>query len=123
MNDLPPPPPVVSRQLAAYNRRDLSAFVACYTDSITLEDGDRGVFAQGRSQLEARYSALFKDHPENKATVLNRSVALPWVFEEELVERDDVSPDGTRTPSRRRVLVVYRIEGDLISRALFYRSI
>lgn len=119
---LPPPPACVARQLEAYNRRDLAAFVPCYTDDVVLEDGTAGVFAKGKAQLEERYAALFRDHPENRASVLARSIALPWVFEEELVERDQVSPDGKRTPTKKRVLVVYKLAGDLIARAIFYRA-
>jgi hypothetical protein len=119
---LPDPPAAVSRQLDAYNRRDLAPFVACYTDDVVLEDGDKGVFARGKGELEQRYAALFREHPENRATVLNRSLAPPWVFEEELVERDQVAPDGKRTPTKRRVLVVYKLAGELIARAIFYRA-
>jgi hypothetical protein len=119
---LPEPPLAVARQLDAYNRRDLAAFVACYAESVVLEDGASGIFVRCRSELEARYGALFRDHPENRATVSNRSVALPWVFEEELVERDRIEPDGQRVPTRRRVLVVYRLEGELIARAIFFRG-
>lgn len=122
MGELPSPPECVARQLEAYNRRDLAPFAACYTDDVVLEDGTAGVFARGRAQLVERYGALFRDHPENRASVLSRAVALPWVFEEELVERDKVEPDGRRTPTQKRVLVVYKLAGDLIARAIFYRA-
>ena len=118
---LPEPPAAVARQLAAYNAGDLDTFCACYTDGVVLEDGASGVFVRGQGELRARYGTLFRDHPENRARVLNRSVVLPWVFEEELVTRDAVAPDGARTPTERRVMVVYLLEKDLIARGTFYR--
>jgi hypothetical protein len=119
---LPEAPGPVARQLAAYNARDLAAFAACYTDDVILEDVEQGVFARSRKELEARYGKLFHEHPENKASVTSRSVLLPWVFEEEVVERDKVSADGARTPTRWRVFVVYKLAGELVARATFYRG-
>lgn len=115
------PPEAVARQLAAYNARDLDAFAACYTDDVVLEDARAGAFVRGLDQLRQRYGALFRDHPENRATVVNRSVALPWVFEAELVERDAVAADGTRTPGKLEVFVVYELRGEKISRGVFFR--
>jgi hypothetical protein len=106
-------PGPVARQLAAYNAQDVAGFAACYTDDVVLEDAVTGPFARGLDELRARYAALFKAHPENRASVLNRSVVLPWVFEEELVHRG-----GTEI----RVLVVYRVQGEKISRATFFRG-
>ncbi len=108
-----PAPEPVARQLEAYNRQDLAAFSACYTADVVLEDADKGVFVKGTAQLDERYGKLFRDHPENRARVLARSIVGPWVFEEEEVSRGG----GTF-----RVLVVYKVRGDLIERATFYRS-
>jgi hypothetical protein len=107
-----PAPPPVARQLDAYNRQDLAGFSACYTDDVVLDDGEKGVFVKGRAQLEERYGKLFQEHPDNRARVLNRSIVGSWVFEEEEVSRGG----GTF-----RVLVVYRVRGDLVERATFYR--
>lgn len=118
---LPEPPEPVARQLAAYNRRDLTSFAACYAPDVVLEDARTGPFVRGLAELEARYGALFRDHPENRARVLNRSVAGPWTFEDEEVSRDAVSASGERTPQTFRVLVVYRVEDGQILRATFFR--
>jgi hypothetical protein len=90
----------------------VAAFSACYVEDVVLEDGEKGVTVRGRAQLEERYAKLFRDHPENRARVLARSVVGPWVFEEEEV---------TRGGGTFRVLVVYRVRGDLVERAIFYR--
>ncbi len=105
-------PAPVARQLEAYNRQDLAAFSACYTDDVVLEQAESGPFVRGRAELEARYGQLFRDHPENRARVLNRSVVGPWCVEEEEVSRGG----GTF-----RVLVVYKVRDQLVSRATFYR--
>ncbi|MEZ0228133.1 MAG: nuclear transport factor 2 family protein [Planctomycetota bacterium] len=108
-----PAPEPVARQLDAYNRQDVATFSAAYTDDVVLEDADKGVFVKGRPQLVERYAKLFQDHPENRARVLARSIVGPWVFEEEEV---------TRGGGTFRVLVVYKVRGELIERATFYRS-
>lgn len=106
------PPAPVARQLAAYNAQDVDTFAVCYTPDVVLEDAVSGVFVRGLDELRTRYATLFKAHPENRARVVNRSVRLPWVFEEEVVFRG-----GQETT----VFVVYRVEGERISRATFYR--
>lgn len=107
-----PAPPPVARQLEAYNRQDVAAFSRCYSDDVVLEDAEKGVFVRGRAQLEERYASLFRQFPDNRARVVNRSLVGPWVFEEEEV---------TRGGDTFRVLVVYKVRGDLVERATFYR--
>jgi hypothetical protein len=109
---LPEAPLPVARQLDAYNRQDVAAFSACYTDDVLLEDAEKGPFVRGRAQLEERYAKLFREHPENRARVVNRSITGSWVFEEEEV---------SRSGSTFRVFVVYRLRDALIDRATFYK--
>ncbi len=109
---LPEAPGPVALQLEAYNRQDVAAFSACYTDDVLLEDASTGPFVRGRAQLEARYGQLFREHPENRARVLNRSLVGSWVFEEEEV---------TRGGGTFRVFVVYKVRDGLVERATFYR--
>ena len=45
---LPEAPGPVARQLEAYNRQDLAAFAACYTDDVVLEQAESGPFVRGR---------------------------------------------------------------------------
>ncbi len=108
----PEAPGPVARQLEAYNRQDVRGFADCYTDDVIIEDALQGVLARGRSELEARYAKTFAQHPDNRARILNRSVLGAWVFEEEEV---------TRSGSTFRVLVVYKLRGELIERATFFK--
>src|SRR5271170_1970677 len=110
--EMEPAPPPVARQLEAYNRQDVDGVASCYTEDVVLEDADKGVFVRGRAQLVERYTKLFKEHPENRARVLNRTLQGSWVFEEEEV---------TRGGGTFRVLVVYKVLGDQIERATFFR--
>ena len=109
---LPEAPGPVARQLEAYNRQDVAAFADCYTDDVVIEDAVQGVLVRGRAELEARYTKTFAQHPDNRARILNRSVLGAWVFEEEEVRRSG---------STFRVLVVYRLRGDLIEGATFFK--
>lgn len=107
-------PPVVERQLGAYNAKDLPAFLACYTEDCRLEDA-AGKLWDGRAALAERYGRLFADTQVNRATVVRRMVLGEHVIDEEQIER--VYHDGRR--EQLHMAAIYRIAGDLICHARF----
>jgi mannose-6-phosphate isomerase-like protein (cupin superfamily) len=108
-------PPVVERQLGAYNAKDLDAFLACYSEDCTVEDATGQVLMQGRAAMAERYGQLFAQTDKNQATVTRRMVIGPYVIDEEHVER--TYPDGRC--EHRHVAAVYRVEGELIRHVRF----
>ena len=63
---------VIDRQLAAYNERDLDAFVACYTPDATIVQPDGSVLATGHDEIRERYGELFSGSPNLRAEIAKR---------------------------------------------------
>jgi hypothetical protein len=75
-----------SNQLAAYNARDIEAFVQCYTDDITLLDLQSGdVFCTGHAEMRAIYGAMFNRCPELHCTLIKRIICGNIAIDEEHV--------------------------------------
>ncbi|MDX6475889.1 MAG: hypothetical protein QOH95_1400 [Gaiellaceae bacterium] len=54
---------VTDRVLVALTAHDLEAFVACYSEDATIEDGYDRVAARGHDELRARFGPQFVDQP------------------------------------------------------------
>jgi len=107
------PDDVVQRQVDAYNRRDIEAFMACYATSaaVTWADGSRSLI--GHDAIRARYADLFARTPDLNAEITGRLRAGEWTVDEERVRGADLD---------LHVLVGYRVRDDLIDLVLMMRS-
>jgi len=76
---------VIDRQLDAYNRRDIDAFVACYAPATAVEDAVGGLLMQGRDALRNAYGELFRESPELHVEIAKRIQVGDYVIDEELV--------------------------------------
>jgi hypothetical protein len=76
---------IVDRLLAALEERDIDAFVACYAEDATIEDGYDRVAARGHAELRALYSAMFERYPEIRVEAGWRTEAGGFVVQEETV--------------------------------------
>jgi hypothetical protein len=76
---------IVQRQLDAYNRRDLDAFLACYADDACLWRLPDTLTQRGRAELAQRYRRRFDDAPALHATVLQRMTFSRFVVDHERV--------------------------------------
>lgn len=103
----------VQRQLAAYNRHDLTAFLDCYADDVVIRHADGRVLLTGRTEMEARYGALFAAFPEVRAQVPTRIELDGWTVDEEIVEMGERS---------LHVVVGYQIRDELIRGVVMIRS-
>ncbi|MCF3651574.1 nuclear transport factor 2 family protein [Synoicihabitans lomoniglobus] len=102
---------IVSRQLEAYNRQDVDAFVACFSPDVEIvRDGSPDV-QHGRETMRQNYAAMFARFPQNQATVTQRMVVGQHAVDEELVEGRDGPPF--------RTIAVYTITAGLISHVRF----
>jgi hypothetical protein len=102
---------VVQRQLEAYNRQDVDAFVACYAEDVRIEREGPGEVAVGRAAMRERYAALFARNPQNRCAVLQRIVVGASVVDEEWIEGRGGEPF--------RVIVVYTVRDGVIVRVRF----
>lgn len=110
------PTEVVQRQLAAYNARDLEAFLACFADEAEATDlGAASPTQAGKAQLRQRYSELFAKSPGLHCHVLNRTA-----FAHVVVDLEQIT-GRHGTPGDYQVLAIYEVTGGLIRRVHFVR--
>jgi hypothetical protein len=98
---------VTDRVLVALSAHDLEAFVDCYAEDATIEDGYDRVAARGHDELRARFGQQFAEYPELRVELISRTVVGEFVVqEEEVAGRGD----------HHRHVAVYLIEDGLIKR-------
>ncbi len=103
---------LVERQLAAYNARDLEAFVAVYSEDVevyrlpSLEP-----VLSGRAAFAAHYAARRFHMASLHAEILQRIV-----LGNKVIDHERVSADGEAT---REVIAAYEIRGGFIARVWF----
>jgi hypothetical protein len=107
------PEAVVQAQLAAYNARDLNAFLATYADDAQLFEHPSKLLAGGLAQLRERYAARFAE-PNLHAVVVKRIVMGDYVIDHETVTR--TFPEGTGTQD---AIAMYEVQGMHITRVWF----
>ena len=83
---------VVQRQLDAYNRRDLAAFLACYADDAKLYRPPHTPWLAGRDAIAARYGPMFEESPKLHATIVKRIAFDRFVIDHEHVEGQPRGP-------------------------------
>jgi hypothetical protein len=103
---------VVSRVVDALNAHDVDAFVACYAEHATVEDGYDEVLARGHEGLRTRYEPKLADHPDARWEVLTRVDAGDFVVQHEQVT-------GRGEPARH--VCVYLVRDGLIERERILR--
>jgi len=105
----------VEQQLAAYNARDLEAFLVCFAEDILVEDGVGNVQMQGREAFRERYGNLFANSPNLHCRLMNRIPVGNYVIDEERVTGSMGSGE------ERHVVAIYLVEDGLIQRVRFLR--
>lgn len=108
---------VVDRQLEAYNRGDIDAFVGCYATNAEVLHADGTLLASGQDEIRAHYGVLFAKSPELHAVIKNRMQVGNAVIDEEYVT--GFVADGV--VSEVRALVAYRVSNGVIIDAHLYR--
>jgi uncharacterized protein (TIGR02246 family) len=107
------PREIVDRQVAAYNRRDLDAFVQCYAPDAVVVQPDGSLLATGHAEIRARYGELFDQSPDLRAEIRNRIEVGHVVIDEEHVTGFNLPG----RPAEIHAAVVYRVADDVIQRA------
>jgi hypothetical protein len=107
------PESVVQAQLAAYNARDLDAFLATYAEDAQLFEHPSKLLASGVAQMRERYAARFAE-PNLHAVVEKRIVMGNIVIDYEKVTR--TFPEGT---GAQDAIAMYEVQGMLITRVWF----
>ncbi len=110
----------VEAQLAAYNARDVEAFLSCYTADCAIDDGAGARLMAGHAEMHARYRALFDGSPNLHCDVVHRTRIGEYVIDEESISG---RLPGT-APELKRAVVIYRVDAalGLISHVRFLRD-
>jgi dienelactone hydrolase len=111
----PPPSPypapveVVSRQLEAYNRHDLEAFLTAFAPNVRMYSRDGSVMS-GRRRLRETYGPRLATG-RCRAEIVNRIAEGSWVVDQEIAHGIEPQPI--------RVLAAYRVVEGLIVEVRF----
>ena len=112
MNSIEAP---VRRQLAAYNARDVEAFVENFSLDCVVEDGTGRELMRGREAMRESYGRMFAASPELNCRLISRIVLSEYVLDEERVTgRAGIEGEG-------HVVAAYRVENDEIVHVRFLR--
>ncbi|HEU4532074.1 MAG TPA: nuclear transport factor 2 family protein, partial [Steroidobacteraceae bacterium] len=106
------PAVLAQRQLAAYNARDLEAFLAVYSDDVEIHAFPGRLLYKGKDRMRERYAKLFAESPRLHCELVHRTVHGNVVIDQERVT--GVRGDGVIEAS-----AVYTIAGGRIARVDF----
>jgi hypothetical protein len=107
------PEVVVQRQLDAYNRKDVDAWLACYAEDAQQRSLDGSLLAQGHAEIRARTAPRFAE-PDLYARLLRREV-----FGHVVVDHEDVTRTLPEGKAQIEIVCVYLVERGLIQHAAF----
>jgi hypothetical protein len=107
------PRDIIDRQVAAYNRRDVDGFVACYAVDAKVVQPDGSLLASGHDESRASYGELFDLSPNLRVEIRNRIEVGSVVIDEEYVT-GFVLPG---MPTEIHAAVAHRVADDLIQAA------
>jgi hypothetical protein len=105
------PEAVVDAQLAAYNQRDLEAFLGFYAEDAVLAKHPDQVTQTGKAEMRARYQRNFSN-PNVRAEIIKRVTFGRFVIDHERV---------TAPPAKGELeaVAVYEVEEGKIVRVTF----
>lgn len=112
MNLLHPlsPEQVVQKSVEGYNRRDIRAFMECFSQDIALHTfPDPEPTLEGLEAIQNFYKQLFEASPKLNATILNRIIFNNKVIDHERI----IGRQGSDVPLE--IVVMYEVnEGKII---------
>ncbi|AZC39635.1 nuclear transport factor 2 family protein [Pseudomonas chlororaphis] len=104
---------VVQRQLEAYNRRDLEAWLATYAEDACQYGHPATLLASGHAEIRARAVERFQESNLH-ARLLSRAVMGQVVIDHEMVTRTFAEGPGTL-----ETVAIYEVEAGRIKTASF----
>lgn len=110
------PSDVAEAQLKAYNAHDIDAFMAVFSEDITLWNlGDSTPRASGAEQMRIIYAKLFASSPDLHSEVLSRTVIGNKVLDYERIT-------GRKGGEVLFLIMVYEVKNGKIFRATAIRE-
>jgi hypothetical protein len=105
----------VERQVDAYNRRDIDAFLSCYAPDTVIEDASGTAIMHGHDAMRAAYSELFRGSPNLRAEIATRIRVGEYVVDEERIIGRRGSTEETR------VVAIYHVAAGVIDHVRLIR--
>jgi hypothetical protein len=110
------PSDIAEAQLKAYNERDIDAFMAVFSDDVTLWNlGDTLPWANGAAKAREIYANLFASSPDLHSEVLTRTVIGNKVLDYERIT-------GRKGGEVLFLIMIYEIKDGKIFRATAIRA-
>ena len=103
---------IVDRQLAAYNNRDIDAFMKTYTQDIKLYNFPKNLSSKGQEPMRESFQGFFSSTPDLHCEIKNRIVIGNKVIDEEYI---------TANGQNFSAVAIYEIENGLIAKVTFIR--
>lgn len=106
------PEEIVRKQLEAYNKRDLQAFVACYSDSVKTYDFPDQLKHSGKKEFRDAYKKVFDKYPNLHCEVVKRMIKGNIIIDEEKLT-------GRAEGETFYAIVIYEVNNGLIEKVYF----
>ena len=104
------PAKIVQKQLDAYNARDIDAFMATYTNNITLINFPNNELLQGQQKMRASYASYFENTPDLNCEIKNRIIIGNKVIDEEYI---------TANGQNFSAVAIYEVQNGKIAKVTF----
>jgi len=104
----------VAKQLAAYNGRDIEAYIAAFSPNIEVYHlSNAAPYVVGREQLKEIWGDVFERSPNLHCKVVHRSSYGDFVIDHEEVTGHCKAPEGLK------IAAIYQIANDEIIKVWF----
>jgi len=105
---------LIDRQLEAYNRHDLEAFLGFYAEDVRFYDPPDRLSGQGIAHARERYRRRFTETPDVHVALETRIVQGPYVVDQEVLT-------GWTGGGTHRAVVVSEVRDGKIRASWFLR--
>jgi len=104
---------LIDRQVAAYNAKNVEAFLACYAPSAELLEFPDKSLAKGTAALRERYTKRFAD------PILHATISDRIVLGNKVIDHEKITITWPEGPGTWEAAAIYEVENGLIARVWF----
>ncbi|PFH12455.1 hypothetical protein BCF11_4939 [Collimonas sp. PA-H2] len=104
---------IVQKQLAAYNARDMDAFLATYADEVELFGFPNTPSAKGKDEMRKRYTVRFSD------TLLHCVIVKRIVMGDTVIDHERIRVTLPEGPGVMEAIAIYEVEDGKIAKVTF----
>ena len=104
------PENIVNKQLEAYNKGDIDAFVATYSSDIKLYRYPNNLISEGHETMRTKYASFFEKSPDLNAQIVNR-----MVLGNKVIDKEKVTFNGNTFYA----VAIYEVQNEKISKVTF----